>query len=472
MRLLVPGGGSALYFAEPRLKAMFARMHLLPDRAAGVSFVCEGCLDDMTICVPRGGRDASPHLLVDNNDLIRAFAKGLAAMSEVNKGIGIHARTLGGDGAGRGRPSPSANTATGQAVVSVQHHHHQPQEQQHSESTRQHTQSVSGSQDQGAMEPSPSPPSSSSSVVGSSSHCQFADEDVAVFERNRCHGKNSSTWVTAAVALERAPPPRDQSSFAHEPPSGEKTVPLLVHRFANGVPMLDTNTSAACALVAGVASKASWRNIGLQISSSRMQRRVGQLRFVLSAAPTPLKVKGGEEWSALSDIKAVHVSVTANSATVPYTSLRKDAIAHREGYVLATASAVRQGLLDLSNRKSGGFRSAAEAAKEMMQEDLIPRAASSVAFMINRSADVNFQKRCLKALGVGNEYLQERRLCELLEFELKENLRQEEERRVAAKVRAAARRADEAAKKKEKKGKQHSHPPTGEGAAQPSKAKG
>lgn len=129
--------------------------------------------------------------------------QGLAAMSEVNKGIGIHARTLGGDGAGRGRPSPSANTATGQAVVSVQHHHHQPQEQQHSESTRQHTQSVSGSQDQGAMEPSPSPPSSSSSVVGSSSHCQFADEDVAVFEsqasilcyttqsslgrRNRCH---------------------------------------------------------------------------------------------------------------------------------------------------------------------------------------------------------------------------------------------------------------------------------------------
>lgn len=42
------------------------------------------------------------------------------------------------------------------------------------------------------------------------------------------------------------------------------------------------------------------------------------------------QVKGGEEWSALSDIKAVHVSVTANSATVPYTSLRKDAIAHRE----------------------------------------------------------------------------------------------------------------------------------------------
>lgn len=41
MRLLVPGEEDALYFAEPRLKAMFARMHLLPDRAAGVSFVCE-----------------------------------------------------------------------------------------------------------------------------------------------------------------------------------------------------------------------------------------------------------------------------------------------------------------------------------------------------------------------------------------------------------------------------------------------
>lgn len=42
------------------------------------------------------------------------------------------------------------------------------------------------------------------------------------------------------------------------------------------------------------------------------------------------QVKGGEEWTALSDIKAVHVSVTANSGSVPYTSLRKDAIAHRE----------------------------------------------------------------------------------------------------------------------------------------------
>lgn len=48
------------------------------------------------------------------------------------------------------------------------------------------------------------------------------------------------------------------------------------------------------------------------------------------------QVKGGEEWSALSsDIKAVHVSVTANSASVPYTSLRKDAIAHREVKVLS-----------------------------------------------------------------------------------------------------------------------------------------
>lgn len=41
MRLLVPGGEDALGFAKPRLKALFARMHLLPDRAAGVSFVCE-----------------------------------------------------------------------------------------------------------------------------------------------------------------------------------------------------------------------------------------------------------------------------------------------------------------------------------------------------------------------------------------------------------------------------------------------
>lgn len=41
-------------------------------------------------------------------------------------------------------------------------------------------------------------------------------------------------------------------------------------------------------------------------------------------------MKGGEDWSALSDIKAVHVAITANSDVIPYTSLRKDAIAHRE----------------------------------------------------------------------------------------------------------------------------------------------
>ncbi|CAM9089825.1 unnamed protein product [Ectocarpus fasciculatus] len=264
-------------------------------------------------------------------------------------------------------------------------------------------------------------------------------------------GKNSNTWVMAAVAVERAPPTRDQGAFTQQAERGETTVPLFVHRFANGVPMLDTNTSAACALVAGVASKGSWRNLGLKISSARVQRREGRLRFVLSEAPTPLKVNGGADWSALADIKAVHVAVTANSQMVPYTSLRKDAIAHKEGYVSAAESAVRQGLLSLSNREVGGFRSAAEAAKEMMQEDLIPLAASSVASMVNRSADANFQKKCLQALGVGHEYVQERRLSDLLQFELQENVRQEEERRIAATARAAARRAEEAGKKKKSK---------------------
>lgn len=41
MRLLVPGGEEALHYAEPRLKTLFARMHLLPDRAAGITFACE-----------------------------------------------------------------------------------------------------------------------------------------------------------------------------------------------------------------------------------------------------------------------------------------------------------------------------------------------------------------------------------------------------------------------------------------------
>ena len=41
MRLLVPGGEDTLHYAKPRLQALFARMHLLPDRAAGVSLKCE-----------------------------------------------------------------------------------------------------------------------------------------------------------------------------------------------------------------------------------------------------------------------------------------------------------------------------------------------------------------------------------------------------------------------------------------------
>lgn len=53
-----------------------------------------------------------------------------------------------------------------------------------------------------------------------------------------------------------------------------------------------------------------------------------QVKYSISCrAP---QVKGGAAWSALQDIKAVHVSVAANAETMPYTSLRKDAIAHKE----------------------------------------------------------------------------------------------------------------------------------------------
>ena len=51
---------------------------------------------------------------------------------------------------------------------------------------------------------------------------------------------------------------------------------------------------------------------------------------IISPGATVLQVKGGAAWSALADIKAVHVSVAANSKAIPYSSLRKDAIAHRE----------------------------------------------------------------------------------------------------------------------------------------------
>ncbi|CAM9284183.1 unnamed protein product, partial [Laminaria digitata] len=228
----------------------------------------------------------------------------------------------------------------------------------------------------------------------------------------------------------------------------EATAPLFVHRFANGVPMLDTNTSSACALVAGVA-KAGWRGLGLKISASRVLPSEGKLRFTISEAPTTLKVKGGAAWSALADIKAVHVSVAANSNAIPYSSLRKDAIAHREGYVPATANAVRNGLLSLSSRESGGFRSAMEAAREMMQEDLIPLVASNIAAMVSRSGDVAFQKNCLHALGVGSEYVQLKRLSDFVQDGLRDNVREEEERRAAAKARAAVRKAEEAQENQE-----------------------
>lgn len=41
MRLLVPGDDDALEYAEPRLKTLFARLHLATDRAAGVTLLCE-----------------------------------------------------------------------------------------------------------------------------------------------------------------------------------------------------------------------------------------------------------------------------------------------------------------------------------------------------------------------------------------------------------------------------------------------
>ncbi|CAM9815953.1 unnamed protein product, partial [Scytosiphon promiscuus] len=444
MRLLVPGGEDALRFAAPRLRTFLSRMHLLPDRAAGVSFVCEGCLNDMNIWIPRGGREASPYLLLDNNDLVRAFAK-----------VGGRKTPENDDLEKPGPPSEPFGT-TLQMRHGVYHVDlfqpdlEQPKgftqrQQQHGcrsgeGSPRQDEEQRRGESGAraGHGQRAEGPPSLPSFSSPSDRGCRFLDEDVAVFE---CEARtnDAATLVTVGVAVERMPPvpdPGRSHSLAHEPPRDhDATVPLLLHRSANGVPMLDTNTSAACALVAGVAAKGSWRSLGLRVSSSpsRLRGGDGRLRFVLSEAPTPLKVvRGGAEWSALSGIKAVHVSVTVKSENVPYTSLRKDAIAHKEGYLSATESAVRQSLLSLAARASGGFCSAAEAAKEMMHEDLIPLVASSVASMVSRTADVNFQKNCLQVLGVGNEYVQEQRLSDLLRCELQESVRRQEARRYVA----------------------------------------
>lgn len=51
-----------------------------------------------------------------------------------------------------------------------------------------------------------------------------------------------------------------------------------------------------------------------------------------------MKVKGGAPWSALEGIQAVHVAVMVDSTDVPFTSLRKDAIAHKEVRPMAISS--------------------------------------------------------------------------------------------------------------------------------------
>lgn len=62
-----------------------------------------------------------------------------------------------------------------------------------------------------------------------------------------------------------------------------------------------------------------------------MARHVTRLKAITYPIPCrTTQVKGGAAWSALQDIKAVHVSVAASAETMPYTSLRKDAIAHKE----------------------------------------------------------------------------------------------------------------------------------------------
>lgn len=37
-------------------------------------YTIQGCLGGMNFSVPRGGREASPRLLMDNEDLVRAFS--------------------------------------------------------------------------------------------------------------------------------------------------------------------------------------------------------------------------------------------------------------------------------------------------------------------------------------------------------------------------------------------------------------
>ncbi|CAM9129377.1 unnamed protein product, partial [Sphacelaria rigidula] len=205
----------------------------------------KGCLDDMRISVPRGGRECSPHLLLDNQDLVRAFAAGMKSMAEAHKST---ATTLGNDLEGT-----NGCNMQGDSQYSLSH------------STQDGERGFRSQPSQGGPCQRETRPERKT----------IHEEDVAVFE---CEGRND-TRVSASIALERAPASEALDASYYGISTGETTVPLQVHRFVNGMPMLDTNTSSACALVAGI-SKAGWRSLGLKISNSRVNQREGKVRFV------------------------------------------------------------------------------------------------------------------------------------------------------------------------------------------------
>ncbi|CAM9103006.1 unnamed protein product [Discosporangium mesarthrocarpum] len=339
IRLWVPGSMKALAYAKPRLEVLFRRMKLTADRAAGVNFICEGCLDELSISVSHGGSENSPQLLEDNLDLVRSFSSGLTAMlreeadNDCRKDLATDLLHIDGHAMPPKQvPSTLQSNITIQPVLILVSRNPKGgkagmyvQVAVALQRTLRGVGSVQGGREgREAL----------TTIPVSHLFCYVALNIISVLYCVK--GSESSLLLALTIPIYRPHMPHGLSHGVSQapglaPPSSPApaSVPLFLSRFVNRVPMLDTPTSSACALCAGVAG-APWRRLGLSLSSSKIREEEGRLRFILSETPTPLKVFGFFAWSALEGIEAVHISVGVEAESVPFSSLRKDAITHTE----------------------------------------------------------------------------------------------------------------------------------------------
>ncbi|CAM9154151.1 unnamed protein product, partial [Choristocarpus tenellus] len=366
IRILVPGTIDAMAYAKPRLEALFLRMNLTADRPAEVTLICESCLCDMTLSISRGGAHTPPQLLLDNDDLVDAFTFEVSTLENHALQLVLFSPLYPPGNPHLSIPcKPLSHGSLPLLLQALSFVIHPPQ---HSfKFTLLHNCDAQGKGDRMRIEVAVA--LQRIAQTGTTSKCRGFKRDKECFQSDFSEPMlllaflNHSPFVCPHTCQVTSCSPIAPDLIRRQTSLVPTTVPLLLHRFVNHVPLLDTQSSTACALCAGVA-RANWRRLGLSLSPARMREHEGRLRFTVSEAPTSLKACA--PWSALEGIKAVHVSVSVTADSVPFASLRKDAISHTEEYTSATTNALQAALLSLLHREVGGFRSAREAALEML----------------------------------------------------------------------------------------------------------